>query len=64
LIIPFKYGYKNVKTIVRMDFVEKEGIGYWSKFGYSQDGTVQPGTDYALDLKEEKVLKKSGEPDY
>jgi len=64
LIIPFKYGYKNVKTIARLDFVEKEGIGYWSKFGYSKDGTVQPGTDYALDLKEEKVLKKSGEPDY
>lgn len=64
LIIPFKYGYKNVKTIVRLDFVEKRGAGYWSNYGYSVDGTIQPGTDYPLDLGESRELKREGEVEY
>ena len=64
LIMPSKYGYKSVKTIVSLEFVEKEGTGYWSKFGYSRDATIQPGTDHALDLKEYRIIKKEGEPDY
>jgi DMSO/TMAO reductase YedYZ molybdopterin-dependent catalytic subunit len=64
LIIPSKYGYKSVKTIVRLDFVEKEGTGYWEAFGYSKDATIQKGDDYALDLNEYRELKKEGEPDY
>lgn len=64
LIIPFKYGYKSIKTIVKAEFVEHEGTGYWSSFGYSKGGTIQPGWDYALDLKEHKELVQTGEPDY
>lgn len=64
LIIPPKYGYKSVKTILRLDFVAKEGIGYWSKWGYSKEATIQPGTDHALDLKEYRVNKKPGELEY
>lgn len=64
LIIPFKYGYKSVKTIVRLDFVEKGGTGYWSKFGYDKDGTIKPGTDFPLDLKGYRDITKDGEPDY
>lgn len=64
LLVPFKYGYKSVKTILRLDFVEKEGTGYWSNFGYSKDATIQKGTDHALDLNTYKILTKEGEPDY
>ena len=64
LLIPSKYGYKSVKTIMKLDFVEKEGTGYWSQFGYPRDGTIKPGTDHALDLKTYKIIKKDGEPDY
>ncbi|MCX5817385.1 MAG: molybdopterin-dependent oxidoreductase [Proteobacteria bacterium] len=64
LLVPFKYGYKSVKTILKLDFVEKEGTGYWSHYGYSKDGTVQKGTDHALDLKTYKILMKEGEPEY
>lgn len=64
LIIPFKYGYKNVKTIVRLDFVDKGGAGYWSNYGYSVDGTIQPGTDHPLDLGEYRELKRQGEVEY
>jgi DMSO/TMAO reductase YedYZ molybdopterin-dependent catalytic subunit len=64
LIIPSKYGYKSVKTIVKLDFVEKEGTGYWEAFGYSKDATIQKGDDHALDLNEYHELKKEGEPDY
>jgi DMSO/TMAO reductase YedYZ molybdopterin-dependent catalytic subunit len=64
LLMPSKYGYKSVKTILRLDFIEKEGIGYWSLFGYSKDATIQKGTDHALDLKTYKILTKEGEPEY
>jgi methionine sulfoxide reductase catalytic subunit len=64
LIVPSKYAYKSVKTIVKLEFVEKEGTGYWEGFGYSKDATIQRGDDYPLDLNEYRELKKEGEPDY
>jgi len=64
LIIPFKYGYKNAKTIVKLEFVEQEGTGYWESFGYTKDGTIQKGEDFALDLDKYMVIKREGEPDY
>ncbi len=64
LLMPSKYGYKSVKTIMRIEFVEKDGIGYWSNYGYSKDGTIKTGTDNALDLKTYKKITKEGEPDY
>ncbi len=64
LLMPSKYGYKSVKTIMRLEFLEKGGTGYWSKYGYSKDATIQPGTDHALDLKEYRRITKPGEPDY
>jgi DMSO/TMAO reductase YedYZ molybdopterin-dependent catalytic subunit len=64
LIMPSKYGYKSVKSILKLQFVETDGEGHWVKAGYSKDGTIQPGTDYALDLKTYKLIKEPGEPDY
>jgi DMSO/TMAO reductase YedYZ molybdopterin-dependent catalytic subunit len=64
LLMPSKYGYKSVKTIMRIEFVEKDGIGYWSNYGYSKDGTIKTGTDNALDLKTYKKITKEGEPEY
>jgi len=64
ILVPSKYGYKSVKTILRLDFVEKDGTGYWSNYGYSKDGTIKKGTDHALDLKTYKILTKEGEPEY
>jgi len=64
LLMPSKYGYKSVKTILRLEFLEKGGTGYWSKYGYSKDATIEPGTDHALDLKDYRQIEKPGEPDY
>ncbi len=64
LIIPPKYGYKSIKTIVRLEFVSKGGIGYWSQFGYSPDATIQPGEDYPLDIGKSTEIKKPGELGY
>jgi len=51
VIAPMKYGYKNPKAIVKMEFVAEERWGTWSKIGpYSADGTILPGTDHPLDL--------------
>jgi sulfoxide reductase catalytic subunit YedY len=29
LVLPWKYGFKSVKSIVRFEFVEKRPVGYW-----------------------------------
>ncbi|HVN96072.1 MAG TPA: molybdopterin-dependent oxidoreductase [Syntrophorhabdaceae bacterium] len=64
LLMPSKYGYKSVKTIMRLEFVKEDGLGYWSNYGYSRDGTIEPGADHALDLKAYRTITKPGEPDY
>jgi sulfoxide reductase catalytic subunit YedY len=50
LIAPAKYGYKSVKAIERLEFVDSHIEGYWEQRGYSNEGTVQPGLDHPLDL--------------
>ncbi|MFQ5449965.1 MAG: molybdopterin-dependent oxidoreductase [Nitrospinaceae bacterium] len=51
VIIPFKYGYKNPKSILKMEYVSGTQPGTWSKIGpYSIDGTILPGYDHPLDL--------------
>ena len=50
VIVPFKYGYKNPKAILRMEYVSQPVSGTWSKIGpYSIDGTILPGYDHPLD---------------
>lgn len=51
IIAPMKYGYKNPKAIIKMEFVAGTPWGTWSKIGpYSPDGGILPGTDHPLDL--------------
>ncbi|MCF8719805.1 molybdopterin-dependent oxidoreductase [Nitrospina gracilis] len=51
VICPFKYGYKNPKAILRMEYVDRVTYGTWSKIGpYSPDGTILPGTDHPLEF--------------
>lgn len=64
LIIPPKYGYKSIKTILKMVFVEKEENGYWANYGYSNEATIQPGLDYALDLEKYIRVDEPGELKY
>ena len=56
LIAPFKYGYKNVKYITRMEFTDTRKRNYWANNGpYSVDGTIQPGIDHPLDFKKKPL---------
>ncbi len=50
LIVPSMYGYKNCKNIVRLEVRTGSTLGYWERAGYSDDGTIQAGTDHPLDL--------------
>lgn len=62
VIIPFKYGYKNPKCILEMEFVDHEEPGTWSRIGpYSVDGTILPGYDHPLDRNKEKRRINGGE---
>jgi len=57
LMVPFKYGYKSPKAIVRLVFAEEELRGYWPTVGpYSTKGDIQPGQDYPLDLGESRQI--------
>jgi hypothetical protein len=55
--VPFKYGYKSPKAIVRLVFAEEELRGYWPMVGpYTTTGEIQPGSDYPLDLGERRQI--------
>ncbi|MBT4775730.1 MAG: molybdopterin-dependent oxidoreductase [Crocinitomicaceae bacterium] len=62
LIAPSKYGYKNPKAILEMEYVSEHQAGTWSKIGpYSQDGTILPGTDHPLEFGKEPRRISGGE---
>ena len=51
LMVPFKYGYKSPKAIVRLVFAEEELPGYWPTVGpYTTEGDIRSGSDHPLDL--------------
>jgi sulfoxide reductase catalytic subunit YedY len=65
LMVPFKYGYKSPKAIVRLVFAEEELRGYWPVVGpYTTTGEIQPGRDYPLDLEETRQITGGGEVIY
>jgi sulfoxide reductase catalytic subunit YedY len=57
LMVPFKYGYKSPKAIVRLVFAEEELRGYWPMVGpYTTTGEIRPGRDYPLDMEERRQI--------
>ena len=65
LIVPFKYGYKNPKSILRIEWVNDVRYGTWSKIGpYSPDGTILPGYDHPLDQNKKRRRITGGEVPY
>lgn len=62
LIAPFKYGYKNIKYITSIKFLDTRKRNYWSNSGpYSVDGTIQPGVDHPLDYNKKPLPINGGE---
>ena len=62
IVAPFKYGYKNIKYITRMEFTDIRKRNYWFQYGpYSVDGTIQPGIDHPLDFKKQPLPINGGE---
>jgi len=62
LIAPSKYGYKNPKAILEMEYVAEQQAGTWSKIGpYSPDGTILPGTDHPLEFGKQARRIPGGE---
>ncbi len=49
LITPWKYGYKSIKSIVRIEFVEDEPDTFWNRMApreYGFSGNVNPGVPH------------------
>jgi DMSO/TMAO reductase YedYZ molybdopterin-dependent catalytic subunit len=52
LMVPYLYGYKSAKAIVRLEFAREDARGYWSTVGlYDPAGNIRPGRDHPLDLE-------------
>ena len=65
LIAPSKYGYKNPKAILEMEYVAEQQVGTWSKIGpYSPDGTILPGWDHPLEYNKQARRISGGEIPY
>jgi sulfoxide reductase catalytic subunit YedY len=60
MVVPWKYGFKSAKSIVRIDFVEKEPVTSWMGAGPSEYGfysNVNPDVDHPRwSQKREKAL--------
>ena len=62
LIIPSKYGYKSIKYITSIKFLDSRKRNYWAISGpYSVDGTIQPGVDHPLDFNKKPLPINGGE---
>ena len=62
LIAPSKYGYKNPKSILNIEYVAEQQAGTWSKIGpYSSDGTILPGWDHPLEYDKQARRISGGE---
>jgi len=49
LVVPWKYGFKSIKSIVRMRFVEKQPVSTWTKAAANEYGfysNVNPKVDH------------------
>jgi len=62
MIVPFKYGYKNPKAIVAVEYLSQADRGTWNRIGpYSVDGTILPGYDHPLDRGKQRRRISGGE---
>ncbi|HOZ00908.1 MAG TPA: molybdopterin-dependent oxidoreductase [Candidatus Syntrophosphaera sp.] len=41
--IPYLWGYKSAKSVVKIELNEKYVSGYWEKRGYTDSGEIEPG---------------------
>ena len=49
LVVPWKYGFKGIKSIVRIRFVERQPVGSWQQQSASEYGfysNVNPSVDH------------------
>ncbi|MBL0387218.1 molybdopterin-dependent oxidoreductase [Tumebacillus sp. ITR2] len=40
VIIPRMFGYKGAKWVYRIEFTDRQHMGYWEKYGYNVDGVT------------------------
>ncbi len=49
LVVPWKYGFKNIKSIVKIEFVDQQPMGLWQKLASDEYGfyaNVNPTVDH------------------
>ncbi len=60
LVVPWKYGYKSAKSIVRIEFLEKQPVSSWTKAAMHEYGfysNVNPNVDHPRwSQKRERLL--------
>ena len=60
LVVPWKYGYKSAKSIVKIEFLEKQPVSSWTKAAANEYGfysNVNPNVDHPRwSQKRERLL--------
>lgn len=64
LVVPWKYGFKNIKSIVRIEFTDKQPINTWNKTGPNEYGfyaNVNPKVSHPRwsQAKERRIVDES-----
>jgi len=64
LVVPWKYGFKNIKSIVRIEFTDKQPINTWNKTGPKEYGfyaNVNPNVSHPRwsQAKERRIVDES-----
>lgn len=55
LLVPYLWGYKSAKSIVKIEFTDKYLSGYWEKRGYTDHATFEK--TFVRDLNDDDKLK-------
>jgi sulfoxide reductase catalytic subunit YedY len=67
LVVPWKYGFKNIKSLVRLTFTDKRPVSFWESFGPAEYGfwaNVNPEVPHPRwSQATERVLGKPGRVD-
>ncbi|WP_339776432.1 protein-methionine-sulfoxide reductase catalytic subunit MsrP [uncultured Thalassospira sp.] len=64
LVTPWKYGFKNIKSIVRFTFTDKRPVGYWEKLADNEYGfwaNVNPKVPHPRWSQAQERLLSNGE---
>jgi DMSO/TMAO reductase YedYZ molybdopterin-dependent catalytic subunit len=57
LFVPQLWGYKSIKGLRRMEFMDHYVAGFWETRGYTDDAEIEPGTTLDVNTRTRRQIK-------